>query len=481
MKRDVIEIYNLFINERYIGLLEGLNTVKNCRFIIFDEEGFFVNGRWKDKKYPLQEPGIRIVENEYYAIYDIRYCASNDVIKMYSEFMHEVFHCFQMENNVSHDDRKFLEGSALLFEMAIYSIYRDINVEELLNDYRENMTKDIHFIYYLGAIETYNKLMRGTKFMDILKNNCDNQEKQDFLSYDLKVGYSCNNRCKHCVIADNKANKIKTNKNIDLTLNEIKSLINENCQGNVKRIVLTGGEVTIRKDFPEIIDLCKEKDLIVSIQSNGRKFADKKYVSYLKGIKEVSLAIALHSSQGSIHDTITDAKGSFRETCKGIKNLSEEGISVCVKVVISKYNQNDLASLTRLANDLGAESVNMAFPHGLGAAGWNFDTVIPRYRDLVKELKTVCDISKETGIWVDFETIPFCIVPENIDRVSELIYADEKTICSPVGVDVFDWDKERKRIKTKGENCQECRYNSICEGVWTEYADRFGMSEFVGV
>lgn len=306
-------------------------------------------------------------------------------------------------------------------------------------------------------------------------------KQEDFLSYDLKVGYSCNNRCKHCVIAGNKENKIKNNKSIDLSLEEIKTLIDTNCQGNVNRIVLTGGEVTIRKDFPQIIDLCKEKHLIVSIQTNGRMFKNMDLVDMLLELSEISLAIALHSSQECIHDTITDIKGSFNETCEGIKNLTSKGIDVCIKVVISKYNQYDLANLTNLAYELGAKSMNIAFPHGLGAAEWNFETVIPRYKDLINELERVCDISKRTGMWVDFETIPCCIIPNNVDRVSELIYADEKTICTPVGANTFNWDTERKRIKTKGEKCKNCIYESKCEGVWTEYAERFGMDEFNGI
>lgn len=284
-----------------------------------------------------------------------------------------------------------------------------------------------------------------------------------FLSYDLKVGYSCNNRCKHCVIAGNKANIVAKGEKVDLSLNEIMELIDKNCNENVKRIVLTGGEITIRKDFEEIIQKCKEKELIVSIQSNGRRFCDDKLVDVLTLLPDVSVAIALHSSKKEIHDKITDVEGSFEETCSGIRNLTRKAIPVCVKVVISQYNQRDLSDLTMLSHELGAESMNIAFPHGLGAAEWNFDSVIPRYRDLRDELASVCEISKKLAIWVDFETIPCCIVPDHVDRVSELIYADEETICSPVGADVFEWDIKRKKLKSKGENCAVCRYD--CQAV----------------
>ena len=40
------------------------------------------------------------------------------------------------------------------------------------------------------------------------------------LTYDLKVGYSCNNRCKHCVIDDSKDKLIEQHCNVDLSTQE---------------------------------------------------------------------------------------------------------------------------------------------------------------------------------------------------------------------------------------------------------------------
>ena len=72
-------------------------------------------------------------------------------------------------------------------------------------------------------------------------------------SYDLKVGYSCNNRCKHCVIDDSKDKLIERKENIDLTTEECIFLINKAVDLGTKYIVLTGGEVSIRKDFPDLL------------------------------------------------------------------------------------------------------------------------------------------------------------------------------------------------------------------------------------
>ena len=63
--------------------------------------------------------------------------------------------------------------------------------------------------------------------------------------FDLKVGFTCNNKCLHCVVEDKKDTK-------DLTLEEIKHIVDNNVAEN-DTVVLTGGEVSIRKDFYEIV------------------------------------------------------------------------------------------------------------------------------------------------------------------------------------------------------------------------------------
>ena len=90
------------------------------------------------------------------------------------------------------------------------------------------------------------------------------------LTYDLKVGYACNNKCKHCVIDDSKDRLIDQKENINLTTEECFSQIDEMVAKGIGNIILTGGEVTIRKDFRELIDKCVKHGLAITIQTNGR-------------------------------------------------------------------------------------------------------------------------------------------------------------------------------------------------------------------
>ena len=81
------------------------------------------------------------------------------------------------------------------------------------------------------------------------------------LTYDLKVGYSCNNRCKHCVIEDSKDKLVSQNTTVDLSTDECLKQIEFAFEKGAQYIVLTGGEVTIRKDFKMLIILYKLKVL----------------------------------------------------------------------------------------------------------------------------------------------------------------------------------------------------------------------------
>ena len=114
------------------------------------------------------------------------------------------------------------------------------------------------------------------------------------LTYDLKVGYSCNNRCKHCVIDDSKDMLLNKAVSIDLTTNECMEQIDEMLKKRITSIVLTGGEVTIRKDFSELIKKCVDSNLLITVQTNGRKLNDVKIINAIKDVKNIKFVIALH-------------------------------------------------------------------------------------------------------------------------------------------------------------------------------------------
>lgn len=92
---------------------------------------------------------------------------------------------------------------------------------------------------------------------------------------DLKVGFSCNNNCRFCV----QGNKRK--KYGDKSTAELKKLLRKGAKGH-DRLILTGGEPTIREDLPELVGFAKEIGFKqIQIQTNGRRFAYRDFCEEL--------------------------------------------------------------------------------------------------------------------------------------------------------------------------------------------------------
>ncbi|MGL5723607.1 radical SAM protein [Cetobacterium sp.] len=300
-------------------------------------------------------------------------------------------------------------------------------------------------------------------------------------TYDLKVGYSCNNGCRHCVISDSKDKLIREKKPIDLTTDECLGLIKQEKKNGAKHIVLTGGEISIRKDFCEILKTCKENELGITIQTNGRKIAEKNFLEVYNDIEDIKFLIALHGANPSTHDKITERRGSFEETSQSIVKIIENNKMVIIKVVISKWNIKELADIVKVVSKLGAKYICFAFPHGQGEARKNIDEIIPTYTSLKPHIDDLVKVAVEENIAIEFEAIPFCIIPKYLKMVGELNYFKYNTVCSQVYEDIFDWNIIRKDIKSKNQNCKRCYFDNFCEGIWSEYEEYHGLNELIPI
>lgn len=312
--------------------------------------------------------------------------------------------------------------------------------------------------------------------------------KKKISSVDIKFGYSCNNNCIHCVISGHRERLLSQGREIDRSKEEIMNHISEAKALGTENVVFTGGEVTIRKDFIDLLSFAKSQELGVSLQTNGRAFCSINFAERtLKKHPYMHFEIAIHSSKKEIHDKITRVEGSFEQTLLGIKNLLSLGAkSVNLKIVISRLNYSDLGNLVKLAGELGINRVDIAFPHGMGNALKYWSEIVPRYSEIKKDLLSAAQIGKSLGVEVTFEAVPFCLLPRYETCVSEIEYLrqyskEATTYLRQVGDPELDWEKSRISIKAKTENCKKCKFFKICEGVWKEYILLYGGEELVPI
>lgn len=294
---------------------------------------------------------------------------------------------------------------------------------------------------------------------------------------DLKVGFSCNNHCEFCVQGD------KRDRFEDKSTAELKKILEEaSSEDKAQQVVFTGGEPTIRNDLPELVGFARNVGFeSVQIQSNGRRFAYRDYCEELieKGVTEFSPA--LHGPNPEIHDKLTNTKGSFSQTTRGIRNLVALDQKVLTNTVINKLNYNHLPQLAELLIGLGVDQYQFAFIHInqiIANDPDKIEKIVPRKSDVVPYVKEGLQKGIDAGLRVMTEAIPFCFMDGYEEYIAE---AGKIPDGSVYDADMFleDYgDYREKKGKAKGPPCEKCKYDPICEGPWKEYPEIFGWEEF---
>ena len=289
---------------------------------------------------------------------------------------------------------------------------------------------------------------------------------------DIKVGYSCNNNCRHCVVADKRAQG-------DKTTEEYKRDLEDARKNNVEEVVITGGEPTIRRDFLELVRYAKKLGYkLIQLQTNARMFYYKEFAKRTieAGVNE--FVPALHAHKPEIHDYITRVPNSFNQTVQGIKNLRELGAPyIIVNTVVTNYNYRILPHMVKFFVELKVDQFQFAWVHPCGNAYKNFDDVVPRMCDTIPYIKKALDIANKYNLWGTVEAVPFCLMKGYEKHILEL-YIPTIELREPNRYDPnFSYTRKIKG-KVKGPECKECRFYAICEGVWREYVEKRGFDEF---
>lgn len=304
---------------------------------------------------------------------------------------------------------------------------------------------------------------------------------------DIKTGYSCNNRCLHCVVEPVRSKIVLDGEKQDLTTDEVVAHIDQAAGGGAKAVVLTGGEVTLRHDFLHLVRHAASCGLGVIVQTNGRRLSAPEHCEALRSVPDMLFVVALHAPRAELHDRITKRRNSFDETVAAIRNLCCIDKEVAAKIVLSRLNADEVLATARFARSLGVNEFCVVFPHALDFPDEQFREVVPRYRDLREQLSATCRYAEAEGLPVTFETVPYCVMgndPGLWRRSCDLqskVQQRPATGDTRVFGDRFEWDELRPTMKAKSDSCSTCVFDRLCEGPWSEYVAAFGHSEFVPV
>ena len=198
----------------------------------------------------------------------------------------------------------------------------------------------------------------------------------------LELTYRCNLRCAHCYI-----DFIEKE---ELSLLEWKDVLHQLKSAGTIYLLFTGGELTVRDDFLEILSYARARGFFIGLLTNSTRITPP-IAQAISNLRPFVLGTSLYGATAASHETVTHIPGSFHKTLEGVKLLSDAGVVPTVQVLTMKSNLSELPQVEELVKSLGART-RIGFGMAPTKSGADFPS---RYEPRIEELMS-CGRATET-------------------------------------------------------------------------------------
>jgi MoaA/NifB/PqqE/SkfB family radical SAM enzyme len=278
---------------------------------------------------------------------------------------------------------------------------------------------------------------------------------------EMTMHFRCNLLCEHCMIEDT-MDRLEPE-----SMEKFREVLAYNRVNRVRKgLILTGAEVTLRKDLPELARMARQNGFEhVRIQTHGMRLADPDYCRELvdAGIDEYFVSVT--AADAETHDAITQVPGSFDKTLRGLENLDAiDGVVTCTNTVITtrSYRQlpavvDRLAHLRRLAQ--------MDFWTYWPMSEKDSKDLIASHLVVLPYLKEALRRARASGRAVELKNYPECLLGED----HSVLHNHQPLLI----IDPSFWTEFQRN------GFEQCVHRSVCGsreclGLNTAYVQKYG-------
>jgi MoaA/NifB/PqqE/SkfB family radical SAM enzyme len=278
---------------------------------------------------------------------------------------------------------------------------------------------------------------------------------------ELTMHFKCNLRCEHCMI-EGTMDWLRPE-----SMDRFERVVAENAQRRQwKGVILTGSEVTLRADLPELARKARGGGFEhVRIQTHGMKLASVDYCRELVDAGVDEYLVSVTAADAATHDAITGVPGSFERTIRGLENLDAcAGVVTMTNTVVTRRSYRQLAAVAHRLRHL-ARLAQMEF--------WNYwpmretddkDLIVP-HLDVLPHLREAIAAARGYGRTVEVKNFPECLLGEDRDALNN----DQPELI----IDPEFWPE----FMRNGFN--QCAHRSTCAarrclGLNTAYVRKYG-------
>ncbi len=165
----------------------------------------------------------------------------------------------------------------------------------------------------------------------------------------LELTYRCNLHCRHCYTDPYNHRDWFPR---ELTLPEIKRLLDDMANLGILWLNLTGGEIFTHPHFWDIYEDAYGKGFLLQLYTNGTLFTPAT-VDRLRRRPPFSIDISCHSVNEHAFDRFTQTPGSFRAFMKGIALLKVSGLPFTLRTKAMNWNKDELPAIRHFVESLG--------------------------------------------------------------------------------------------------------------------------------
>jgi radical SAM protein with 4Fe4S-binding SPASM domain len=247
---------------------------------------------------------------------------------------------------------------------------------------------------------------------------------------DLALTYGCNNACGHCY---NEPDRFTMP---SLVASEWYLVLEKLYQIGVPHVIFTGGEATLHPDLPKLIKHADSLGLVVGLNTNGRRIADRNYMDSLAeaGLNHVQVTLGSHRPE--IHNAVMGAR-SFDQTVRGIKNAIASGVHCITNTTLMVCNKGHAADIVRFLHELGINTFAM---NGMiySGGGLHDPNAIPD-SEMPPILVHVRDLAADLGMrFLWYTPTEYCrMSPVELEIGAKRCNAAEYSICVEPSGDIL--------------------------------------------
>jgi len=168
----------------------------------------------------------------------------------------------------------------------------------------------------------------------------------------IEPTFRCNLSCVHCYVNEPAgAAEVRAR---ELSTERVKALVDEVADAGCLSLLLTGGEVLVRRDFPEIYLHALSRGLRVTVFTNGTMVTDE-IADLFDRHRPVSVEITLYGMTAETYDRVTRVPGSFARCLEGIDRLLARGIRLKLKTMALTWNAHEIPAMREFARARGCD------------------------------------------------------------------------------------------------------------------------------